>query len=202
MYPYLGKAWVHDIHTFTFCMYKIYNRVLCVTLLSIFFGVFSCKNSNYERNKLTFISPIIQVQDSLILLQKIVKRIDSTKFITCYVSSIDSSLHINEQVFGNINTIGFHDTLVVNNKKIAAHELIPLLKFLRKNFIYGLQNDTSIGFWTFFYKESIYEQDILGLRRICIWNSPSDTLNERFNKYFRKFDRKEHLMLIGYENIK
>ncbi|MFD2936024.1 hypothetical protein [Spirosoma flavum] len=154
-----------------------------------------------NRQHLLLKDPAKSVQDSMILWRKICESVEAKTFMNCYVRASDSTLQFNGESIGKIDSVSVSNKAFQNMEKDDVVKLLSLIKFLKRNSITGVFHDTSIGFWLYVYKDDIYYSTTQGVRNIYIWDTPKDTLEPAFVHFFKIFDRKDRMVLVGLNDL-
>lgn len=141
-------------------------------------------------------------------LHYILATADSNRFVSCYVSSQDSTLlFINPQMNAVETTYGRcgrTDTVTTANAGLRfvpstdRARFIRLLRFLNRNLISSIWYDMSIGFWLYGYgvtrQDDYYEQH----RDLLIYDTPADTLRPAVRYVLKPHDKKQRMVLVSH----
>ncbi|GAB4030530.1 hypothetical protein GCM10028809_23830 [Spirosoma gilvum] len=138
----------------------------------------------------------------MLLLRKLCESVEPKEFTNCYIKKLDSTLLFRRKNLGKIDSISILNEGFKGMESAEIAKLLSTLKFLNRNGISGIYHDTSIGFWLYIYKQDYRFNDIHSIRNIYIWNSHNDTLRSAFTYYFKILDRKEHMVLVGDNDVR
>lgn len=151
------------------------------------------------RNNLVFESSIKEVADSIKRMEYLMRKFPETGMINYYVDD-DGYLYLNSEKIaplkGAINNQKVRDDMVFEKfSKDEINEFFRLMAFLWKNYISNVGKEPVIDSFTFYYRESEYENKE-NSRSIIVVHHSTDTTSANFKRYYSVIDCKEDLALL------
>lgn len=172
--------------------YKIYFVFIALLVLS-------CTRDT-TRNKIVFNDSAEAVQDSLILMIKLLDKLPKEQMVNYFIDD-DGYLFINNSK--KILYTHAPTDLVLRKdfvfSKFSESEIVSffhLIDYLNKNHISDVHFEGSIGQFLFTYRENKKEVTVDNLRDILIV-SDEFLLDNKFQKYYQVLDKKNLIKLIA-----
>ncbi|GAB3809990.1 hypothetical protein GCM10028819_52820 [Spirosoma humi] len=137
----------------------------------------------------------------MVLFRQICEDIEPNEFINCFIVNRDNTLIFKNKNLGKIDSLSIHNEGLKDIKPTIILKLLSLIKFLNRNYISGIYHDTVLRYWFFSYRQDDKYSARHLVREIYIWDDPKDTLSPVLNYYFKIFDRKERMLLVGYKDV-